>query len=353
MSKRRQKCSYIGCSRTKARFPLLHFFQFPVKRASICDQWITNCCNENLLTISKKNLSSRVVCEKHFTDDGFKNSLRNLLTHTAVPTLLSIDADEPYENNSQTPNPLNDSFSITSQPTSSVHTKFSRRTLFTTSTPIVSDNLHNNILSPHTPSQKLNSTHHETKTPQYKKLKSVHGRKPTPRKEISRGKKCLLAKMKRYRREKKRYQQTVRRSIEKPISITKELLIEGMKSFLPSSVCTFFSMQLNHVGAKRTWSDDEKRQALSMHYKSPSLFKQMKKDGFALPNRRTMARWLEVVNLGPGLCPDLSNLIKTKVSCMTTMEKKCIILLDEMAIKKNLEYDSKRDVVEGKCIIQM
>lgn len=73
----------------------------------------------------------------------------------------------------------------------------------------------------------------------------------------------------------------------------------------------------------------------------------MKNYGFALSSERTLSRWLEVVNLGAGICPHLTHLIETKVNCMSDMEKKCIILLDEMSIKTSLEFNSKKDLVEG------
>lgn len=47
-------------------------------------------------------------------------------------------------------------------------------------------------------------------------------------------------------------------------------------------------MQLNQAGLrKHQWSEEGKRLALSMRYKSTSLYKQMKNDGFALPSQRT------------------------------------------------------------------
>lgn len=154
----------------------------------------------------------------------------------------------------------------------SLTNKSPRRTLFKTSTPI----------APKTPQSKI-------KTSKYKKLKSVQGRKPTPRKVLSPGKKLLLAKLRKYKREMRNCQQNIKRmKIKKPKNMTKELLIEEMKSFLPKSVCSFFSMQLNQAGLrKHQWSEEGKRLALSMRYKTTSLYKQMKNDGFALPSQRT------------------------------------------------------------------
>lgn len=92
----------------------------------------------------------------------------------------------------------------------------------------------------------------EIKTPKFKKLKRVQGRKPIPRKVLSPGKKLLLAKFRNCKHEIKNCQQKIKRTkTKKPINMTKELLIEGMKSFLPTSDDSFFSMELNQEGVRK------------------------------------------------------------------------------------------------------
>ncbi|XP_054276526.1 uncharacterized protein LOC128995529 [Macrosteles quadrilineatus] len=103
-----------------------------------------------------------------------------------------------------------------------------------------------------------------------------------------------------------------------------------------------------HVDMKKMpWTQEEKLQALAMRYKSPALYDQMRSDGFALPSTSTIARWLQSINLRPGVCSEIIGLIRNKVKHMGDWEKNAVILFDEMSIKSSLEYDSKRDVVEG------
>jgi hypothetical protein len=85
-----------------------------------------------------------------------------------------------------------------------------------------------------------------------------------------------------------------------------------------------------------------------LRYKSPALYEQMRSDGFVLPSSSTIARWLHGIELRPGICPDLVHFIKNKADCMSAMEKKTVLMFDEMTVKHGLEYDSKRDLVEGK-----
>lgn len=85
----RNKCSFVGCSHTKAKFPALHFFKFPVSRKGVCDTWLLNCANNGLVSLPGETLRHRVVCEKHFTRECFTNDMKVRLTDFAVPTLAT------------------------------------------------------------------------------------------------------------------------------------------------------------------------------------------------------------------------------------------------------------------------
>lgn len=84
-SKGSNKCAFIGCKNTKAKFPALRFFKFPVSRKDVCDVWIANCANDKIVSLPSKTLSHRLVCEKHFTQDCFINDKKNRLKAFAVP----------------------------------------------------------------------------------------------------------------------------------------------------------------------------------------------------------------------------------------------------------------------------
>lgn len=89
-SKFRNKCTFYGCTKTKAKFPALHFFKFPETR-SVCDDWISNCANDEIISLPSATLRRRVVCEKHFTRESFTNDSKNRLTIDAIPTLPSLN----------------------------------------------------------------------------------------------------------------------------------------------------------------------------------------------------------------------------------------------------------------------
>lgn len=75
----------------------LHFFSFPGKDDDRCDQWIMNSGKEVLLEKTAAQKGNYVVCQRHFTDDSFTNSLHNRLNKDAVPTLDGNAVHEPVE----------------------------------------------------------------------------------------------------------------------------------------------------------------------------------------------------------------------------------------------------------------
>jgi hypothetical protein len=212
----------------------MRFFKFPTKRPQVCEQWVTNCANEGLLSISEKTLRNRLVCEKHFTDDCFTSLLKTQLKKDAVPTLLSIESPVTPIPNPTVEEPV---IASTSFDTRVPH---SRRSLFKSPT-----------ISP-------------IKTPQYKKFKSIKGRKKTPGKTTP-NKRRLLNQLAVQKKLTKKYQQLARRSLNK--KITKEELKHGIQSYFSENVSTFFSMQLDHMDqTTKPYTDREKKQALAMRY---------------------------------------------------------------------------------------
>lgn len=106
------------------------------------------------------------------------------------------------------------------------------------------------------------------------------------------------------------------------------------------------TMQINHKSRKQ-WTSEEKKLSLSLYYKSPSTYKYMRKNKIILPGESTVRRWLNSISYSTGFSPRYMEQIKLKVSCMSFQEKKVIILLDEISIKKAIEYNKALDVIEG------
>lgn len=109
---------------------------------------------------------------------------------------------------------------------------------------------------------------------------------------------------------------------------------------------TFVNMQLYHK-TKRVCLPEEKKIALSLYYKSPTTYKFLRSKGCILPAPSTIVSWMRNYRQKPGLNKRLLKLAKIKVETMTSKQKECTLLFDEMAIKKFLEYNKYTDVIEG------
>ena len=106
-------------------------------------------------------------------------------------------------------------------------------------------------------------------------------------------------------------------------------------------------MQLDHF-KKRKWLEDEKEFALSLYYISPKAYvflRNTKK--FALPCVTLIRKWINELQLTPGINPQVIDKIATKVKIINNFEKECVLMWDEMSIKTILQYNSRDDLIEG------
>lgn len=129
---------------------------------------------------------------------------------------------------------------------------------------------------------------------------------------------------------------------------TKIQLKHNLKLFPFSSTPSkaLVTMQVLHKNRK-PWSKAEKNLAMSLYYKSPSTYKYMRKNKAVLPGESTVRRWLNSISYSTGLSPKYMEQLKLKADCMSIKEKKCVIMLDEIAIKKCIEYNKTLDEIEG------
>jgi Transposase protein len=93
-------------------------------------------------------------------------------------------------------------------------------------------------------------------------------------------------------------------------------------------------MQILHKPQSQ-WLEDEKQLAPSMYYESPALYNDLRKNkGFNLPSKQTIEGWMNVLDLQAGICSDLMKKMKLKMSGMSLQERQCILMFDEMSIKR-------------------
>lgn len=121
--------------------------------------------------------------------------------------------------------------------------------------------------------------------------------------------------------------------------------VRQMKS-LPPFPKAIVRMQLYHK-PRSPWLIDEKTTAIAMYYKSPSMYRFLRKKNVNLPSTSIIKKWLEDFKSTPGYNKKLFVRLKKKVTTMTKTEKFCCFILDEMSIKEALEFSRHEGYIEG------
>lgn len=111
-------------------------------------------------------------------------------------------------------------------------------------------------------------------------------------------------------------------------------------------VKNFVKMQLFHK-KRSNWNMSEKEIALSIFYKSPSCYKFLKSQGIVLPGITTIQSWLRIYNLRTGVDTILIEKLADKVKHMSEGERECVMLFDEMSIKRGVSFNRYHDFIEG------
>uniref|UniRef100_A0A1Y1JZB1 THAP-type domain-containing protein n=1 Tax=Photinus pyralis TaxID=7054 RepID=A0A1Y1JZB1_PHOPY len=96
----------------------------------------------------------------------------------------------------------------------------------------------------------------------------------------------------------------------------------------------------------RRFSLDDKILALSLLKASGKGYRLLSKI-FCLPSRRTLTNLLNKVPYRPGINKHIVNSLESVVANLSTNEKLCAVVFDEMAISPSLHYNSKLDCIEG------
>lgn len=119
-------------------------------------------------------------------------------------------------------------------------------------------------------------------------------------------------------------------------------------NFLPKCSRIFCQMQMKARSTKKfRWSDEERKFAMSIYYKSPTTYKYMRRNGLILPSVSMVKKWFQSIHFLPGLNDVFLEHLGMKCSTMTGMERACSIVFDEMSIKKCMEYNKSLDYIEG------
>ncbi|KAF0717771.1 Uncharacterized protein FWK35_00034244, partial [Aphis craccivora] len=135
------------------------------------------------------------------------------------------------------------------------------------------------------------------------------------------------------------------KSYRQELNAHKHLLNKIKYSSKGSKVLT--KMQLFH-GHRKCWTQAEKNFSIGLFYKSPATYKYLRnKQNIILPGVSTIKKWIGSSKFMPGFNTGFLKQLQLKIETMTNEEKYCVVVFDEMSIKKYLEYSKYLDMVEG------
>lgn len=129
-------------------------------------------------------------------------------------------------------------------------------------------------------------------------------------------------------------------------SLSKWSVVEELLKNHNKFAKNFVKMQLFHK-KRSNWNLSEKEIALSIFYKSPSCYKFLRSKGIVLPGITTIQSWLKIYNLKTGVDTILIEKLADKVKYMSDGERECVLLFDEITIKKGISYNRYHDYIEG------
>lgn len=294
------KCSYINCRNSNKNTTNLRKCFFPVKDLERCQKWILFSGNASLALLNHNDLKKKFLCGDHFPEEMLRSAK---LPPNALPFNHQDTVMSPRPSTSRT-------YSVASCSTEKRSPVKRRLFASETSTP-KKQKLEVRFI---TPTKTDNPPVTTVSSPSGKFINELASL-PSPSKENFRS--TLQTK------------EFYRKTVDLP--------------FLPKVIT---NMQLSHK-PKTAWSDEEKRAALCIFFKSPTTYRFLLSNGFILPSTSTLGIYIRNFKLKPGFNKKVFENLKQKAGTMEDKDKKCILLFDEMDIKENVEFCKKTGRILG------
>ena len=128
------------------------------------------------------------------------------------------------------------------------------------------------------------------------------------------------------------------------------LLHSLIEKYLPTQTASFVKSQLKmHDTVSKQgyrWTLQDKLFGLSVFYHSRKAYSLLRKL-FILPSKATLLKMLQQTNIYPGFNSQVFDALQHKVATLQPVDKQCVLVFDEMAIKTQLVYNKKGDCIEG------
>lgn len=100
---------------------------------------------------------------------------------------------------------------------------------------------------------------------------------------------------------------------------------------------------LGNLNKRIYWTSHDIAPAISLHSAGPRSYRWLLKNKYPFPAESTLRRWASKITVQPGALPFVFQLMKNAE--LTKFDKVCVIMADEMKIKKSYDYDKKTDTM--------
>jgi DNA transposase THAP9 len=123
--------------------------------------------------------------------------------------------------------------------------------------------------------------------------------------------------------------------------VTEKLLSADGQSFFETQL----KLATRHSKGRR-YSNSMKNLSLSLHYRGAKAYRFLSTI-FTLPSKSSLHLWLQRLNVPAGLSNDVWDVLKLRVDGLSSRDRVCALLLDEIALKFNLSYNRYDDFIVG------
>ena len=116
-----------------------------------------------------------------------------------------------------------------------------------------------------------------------------------------------------------------------------------------SAAFIFTMLQFREANKKkmgRRFEEKEKIMALALYKQGPRAYRWLRKF-FILPSPLTLSRMISRAAIKPGINENIFEHLKKKSKKMTTNQKLCILMFDEIALSAHFDYNRKKDYITG------
>ena len=126
-----------------------------------------------------------------------------------------------------------------------------------------------------------------------------------------------------------------------------EEVIKTLKLYLPPDEHHLIAMHLRmSVKRRKKFSDAYKTFAVAIYFKSPSCYRFLQ-TLFKLPAKATILRWMSKIQFHEGFCSNMFDVLKIRVERLKPMDRVCALMMDEISLKKQVDYSAVQDRVVG------